>query len=762
MKKIYLQLLALCVLSLGGNLFAQSNLIITGILDGPLTGGIPKALEIYVANDVADLSVYGISNANNGGASPGVPLFTFPSVAVSAGTYLHIASEIDGFTAFFGFAPDYNAGSVMNVNGDDVLELYHNGVVVDYFGQIGVDGTGTFWDYLDGWAYRVDGTGPSTTFSAAEWIFSGIDALDNETTNASAANPWPLETYTMESSGNTSLSFTTSAFTVSEEDGTITVTVSILNPAEEVTSVDVVVSGGTAINGEHFIFNDPTTLIFPGGSSESQSFTLAVVNDEVENDDRTIQLSLQNATNDAEIGTGTLTITIEDNDTQYEIVDIATVSEVNADGVAVNLGNAYAIQGIVYGINMRTAGLSFTVIDETGGMGVFSPSETYGYTVTEGDEVIVAGIMAQFNGLAQLDNLSFIEVVSQGNQISEPTVVTTLSEATESEFITLECVTLTNPSQWNTGPNNTFNVTISTGTEEFTMRVINNTAVSSLEPPTGPFSVTGIGGQFDNSSPFTSGYQIFPRGIQDIVECEGTAPSNDECADAVNLSTQLGGPVGIPIPSDVFTNVAATSVGDPNPNALENCWFGTPLLSRTVWFTFTGDGGYYFVETANCGVSGYITDGDTQMAIFTGSCDQLTQVACNEDHTNNPPANEYPAGLDFQTAEGVEYFIMIDGYLDSEGQFCVQFTAQNPINVKNPNAFDFEVFPNPSAERFFVNAPQAVEAASLINVLGQEVRAFQFTAANRLELEVSGLDAGIYILQLRSGDKFSSAKVVVE
>jgi len=762
MKKIYIQLLASILLCFGGNVLAQSDLVITGILDGPLTGGTPKTLEIYVINDVADLSIYGIANANNGGASSGVPNFTFPADAATAGEFIYLSSVAPNFLTYFGFEADYITNAALSVNGDDVVELYRNGVVVDYFGEIGVDGSGLAWEYLDGWAYRVNGAGPNTTFTISEWTYSGINVNDNQTTNGTSANPWPIGTYSMESSGVTSLSFSTSALTVSEDEGTITVNVIIVNPGDDVTNVDVVVTGGSAVNGTHFIFDDPTTLTFPAASNASQSFTFTVVDDEVENDDRTILFSLENTTNDAVIGTGSITIAVEDDDTVFELVDIATVSEVNAEGVAVNLGGTYAIQGIVYGVNMRTAGLSFTVIDETGGMGVFSDPGTLGYSVAEGDEVIVAGIVEQFNGLTQLSDLISIEVVTQGNAIADPTVVATLNEDTESEFVMLECVSLTDPSQWNTGATNTFNATVTNGSEEFTLRVVNTTGVSTLEAPVGSFDIIGIGGQFDNSSPFTSGYQIFPRGLQDIVACEAIAPSNDACADAANLSSQLGGPIGIPIPSDVFTNVAATSEGDPNPNSTENCWAGIPLLSHTVWFSFTGDGGNYFIETANCGVSDYIDDGDTQMAVFTGSCDELTQVACNEDHSTNSPINEFPAGLAFQTASGVEYFVMIDGFENSEGQFCMQFTAQTIIGVNNTKAFAFDVFPNPSNDRLFVNAPQAVEAAMLTNILGQKIREFQFSASDRLELDVNGLEGGIYILQLRSGNQFSSSKIVVE
>jgi hypothetical protein len=157
----------------------------------------------------------------------------------------------------------------------------------------------------------------------------------------------------------------------------------------------------------------------------------------------------------------------------------------------------------------------------------------------------------------------------------------------------------------------------------------------------------------------------------------------------------------------------------------------------------------------------YIDDGDTQMAVFTGDCESLTQVACNEDGPQSSET-EYPAGLDLQTEDGVTYYVMIDGYVDAQGQFCMQFTAQAPDAVNDTHGFAFDVYPNPSHDRIFVESARGVEAATLTNVVGQEVRAYQFSASERLELNVQGLDAGIYILQVRSGSDFSTAKVVIE
>lgn len=169
-----------------------TDLLITGVIDGPLTGGVPKAVELYVVNDIPDLSIFGIGAANNGGGTDGQE-FTFPADAATAGDFIYVATEAIEFANFFGFAPDYTDGTAASVNGDDAIELFENGVVIDTFGDINVDGTGQPWEYLDGWAYRVSNTeADGTIFNIANWTFSGFNALDNETSNTTAATPSPL------------------------------------------------------------------------------------------------------------------------------------------------------------------------------------------------------------------------------------------------------------------------------------------------------------------------------------------------------------------------------------------------------------------------------------------------------------------------------------------------------------------------------------------------------------------------------------------
>lgn len=188
------------LIAVEGNAYGPptNSLIITGIFDGPLAGGTPKGVELYVINDIQDLSLYGVSSITNGaGTSAGNVEYNFPADAVTAGTYIYLSSASDdtNFQAFFGFGSTYQNG-VLGVNGDDSIELYENGQIIDTFGDVDTDGTGEAWDYLDGWAYRNSATGPEgTTFTPTNWTYSGANALDGELSNPTAQSPFPTGTY---------------------------------------------------------------------------------------------------------------------------------------------------------------------------------------------------------------------------------------------------------------------------------------------------------------------------------------------------------------------------------------------------------------------------------------------------------------------------------------------------------------------------------------------------------------------------------------
>lgn len=167
------------------------ELIIAGVADGTLPGGVPKGIEFYAIQDIPDLSIYGFGSANNGGGTDGEE-FTFPALSLTAGEYYYVSTDSTNFFNFFGFYPNNKDASAPNVNGDDAIELFKNGVVIDVFGDINQDGSNTPWDYEDGWAYRNNNSLPNGgVFNINEWTFSGVNGLENGTTNATSDVPYP-------------------------------------------------------------------------------------------------------------------------------------------------------------------------------------------------------------------------------------------------------------------------------------------------------------------------------------------------------------------------------------------------------------------------------------------------------------------------------------------------------------------------------------------------------------------------------------------
>ena len=169
---------------------ANADLILTGVVDGPLSGGTPKAIELYATADIADLSIYGVELVSNAGSSAGAVETPF-SGSLSSGDFYYVATEAANFQAVFGFAPDLETNDT-NHNGDDDFYIYKNGVVIDVWGgSDGVDNTGTEADILDSWAYRKDNTGPNTTFTASEWTIAPINSLDGlDAAGTNAAVPF--------------------------------------------------------------------------------------------------------------------------------------------------------------------------------------------------------------------------------------------------------------------------------------------------------------------------------------------------------------------------------------------------------------------------------------------------------------------------------------------------------------------------------------------------------------------------------------------
>ena len=223
-------------------------------------------------------------------------------------------------------------------------------------------------------------------------------------------------------------------------------------------------------------------------------------------------------------GLGVDNIEIYDRDPSYAIGILNTE---DATGVADSLGTVAWTSGVVVGIDLDgNNGISFTIIDDENGiqegMNIFNFNDVSNYVVTEGDEILVHGDIIQFNGLTELSPDSIL-VLSSGNAIPTPIVVTDLDETTESRWLSI-------PTNWvslSTSGAFSSNINLTNGIDTITMRIdsdtdINDSLTSSglpIVPGDTICGLLGVGGQFDNSSPYTSGYQIFPMRWSDLSIC---------------------------------------------------------------------------------------------------------------------------------------------------------------------------------------------------------------------------------------------------
>jgi hypothetical protein len=174
---------------------SQSGVIVTGLLDGDLSGGNPKAIELYVTG-TEDLSNYSLWRSSNGGS------FAASTATLSGSfsdTFVYLIGSSNGgeaaFDSVFGttgiFANRAYTGTQVNGNGDDGFQIRNlaGDTVID---QVWTEDTSD--SYKDSYWYRNDNTGPDAAWVVANWTGGGNGALDGLDATAHEANV-PFGTY---------------------------------------------------------------------------------------------------------------------------------------------------------------------------------------------------------------------------------------------------------------------------------------------------------------------------------------------------------------------------------------------------------------------------------------------------------------------------------------------------------------------------------------------------------------------------------------
>jgi hypothetical protein len=470
--------------------------------------------------------------------------------------------------------------------------------------------------------------------------------------------------------------------------------------------------------------------------------------------------------------------TVIDNDIFIPTRTIPQVRGMNTAGVLDSLNKQCKLVGTVLGVNTQTAttgNVAFTIHDGTIGFGVFSPATSnHGYTVNEGDVVRVIGKVDQFNGLGQL-RADSIKIISTGASLPAPKTITAIGETTESDLVRMNNVTVVNPAQW-TNAGSGFTVDVTDGTNTIQLRIDADVNLYSQPAPVGTFDVIGIGGQFDNSSPFTAGYQLLPRYIQDIVVAvppsydlavtEIMANSND--ADAtVNadwFEITNYGPTAINLGGfswDDNTNVAGTSVF-PSINVAPGeaivVWAGTAANEaafRTRWIMHPST--QVVVSSQLTGAFQNLSSSADAVVLYDTSGTAVE--ICNAVYNSTLPGKS----VEFDTANAVylgNAVVGVRGAWASLGNDVGSPGNRNTIGLNENGLAGVRVSPNPASDRAELTLPMAGrKTIRVTNVLGQEVLA-TVTDANQLALNVNGFQAGVYLVEVRTDLGTTTLRVV--
>lgn len=249
------------------------------------------------------------------------------------------------------------------------------------------------------------------------------------------------------------------------------------------------------------------------------------------------------------------------------------------------------------------------------------------------------------------------------------------------------------------------------------------------------------------------------------IETAGTV-AGDICADANDINSLFGQPINEPQISSLFDNTDATT-GSSDPTMGFDCFGepdgqgGSPSLEKTLWYTFVGDGDGYVIRTVNCNATDYIDDGDTQMAIYRGSCGSLIPVDCNEDAIDAPEGNLF-AEIPLLTEPGVTYYVLIDGFnfngTISDGEYCIEVTRSTATGVNEWATDGSMPFPNPT------NGPLNLGSASYESVeiydhRGRMVRTYQ-QPGNSIDL--GSFKSGLYLIKGYSSSGVHLARIIKE
>lgn len=225
------------------------------------------------------------------------------------------------------------------------------------------------------------------------------------------------------------------------------------------------------------------------------------------------------------------------------------------------------------------------------------------------------------------------------------------------------------------------------------------------------------------------------------------APANDECSSATVLT--VGGTYAAQLTDG--TNVGAT---DSSQAAPTTC-FG--FAGGDVWYSVVVPAsGSLTIETGNSSTGA--TGLDTVITIYSGDCNQLTQIDCDDDGAST-------GAYSFKSLTGLTpgstLYIRVYEYLDDNaGAFGISAYDASLSNGSFDNA-NFTYYPNPVKNVLNLSYNQEISSVEVFNMVGQKVSSNNLNATLG-QVDMSQLPNGVYLVKVATANNQSKTIRVIK
>jgi len=424
---LLLTMLIVTMLSKTTAVNASGTPIITGILDGTLPEGKPKAVEIYIQGSV-NLSGYQLWRSTNGDP--------FANVGALSGVYtdefVYLTSTATEFADVFGSSGDFAnviVNSFISGNGNDGFQLRaSDGVtVIDQVWEANSSNS-----YQDSYMYRVDGTAADGGWIEANWTIPGNNTLDGMNASQIEAEV-PFGTY-VPTGASGRFSISKSAPTIVDPSEVFTYTITLVNNTG-ITTTGTIITDVVPTNANFISASD-------GGIETGGVVSWTIAGDFVSGAsiERTFMVTATASTGTAIVNavygaqatnwmTSTMGSATTTTTTFTDACDApyTPIYDIQGSGTASPIvGNLVATEGVVTAVFQDTNQANGFYIQDAIGDGLDNTSDgilVYTSTVVStGDVVRVAATVSEYSEITELTSVSSILPCSTGATIT-PTAV---------------------------------------------------------------------------------------------------------------------------------------------------------------------------------------------------------------------------------------------------------------------------------------------------------------------------------------------------